>query len=106
MLGALLLYVAGAVLHPLAHVAADAAAQAQVSEAETSPVDAPHAPAGGEEHRNCPACELTRAAALPTLPPMVAASVPVAAPGVVPATVPLRPSPGRALAQPRAPPQV
>jgi hypothetical protein len=67
MLGALLLYAAGAVLHPLAHAAADAERRIGAVEERTSPEEAPAAPANGEQHENCAACKLTRAAAMPAL---------------------------------------
>jgi hypothetical protein len=64
MLWALLLYVAGAVVHPFSHldgITGDDVVLTSVDYAEENEDE----PAGGEQHSDCVACKLTRMGALP-----------------------------------------
>jgi hypothetical protein len=106
MLGALLLHVAGAVLHPFVHAAAGPDRTAQVA-AVDGPSEAPSpAPAGEDVHENCAACTVARAVALqaPAAAGVTATLVPAIT--TLPEVVRERAPPRLESAQPRGPPHI
>jgi hypothetical protein len=107
MLWALLLYMAGAVLHPFIHLTPAGEGPAAVATAaESADGETPAEPAGEEQQDDCVACKLARVAALPVPAAMTAGEAygPVAA-------IAFRHDDNRApppapSAQPRAPPSI
>jgi hypothetical protein len=108
MLWALLLYLAGAVVHPFSHLQAVGAGVDNVVLTSVGHTDdeSENGPAGGEQHSDCVACKLTRLGALPAQPAVAAEEVllPV---GLQPAaSIPSHAPFTASSSQPRAPPHI
>jgi hypothetical protein len=107
MLSALLLYLAGAVVHPFSHLLDAGAGDAVVVLTSVDHTEeSENGPAGGEQHSDCVACKLTRMGALPAQPAVAADEVLLAVRLPPIASIPSHAPFSVCSSQPRAPPHI